>query len=419
MIRILLLRASAPRSLHRLADDERGVIAVVAAFALTMLMGFAGLAIDVAYWQSVQRKMQASADQAAYSAAMDTSGRGSNIAKAVAAGTGYVDGQNGIHVTVNNPPATGSYSSNNLAWETIITQSQPMWFAGLFLATSPTVKGRSVALGNAVGAANACLLALNTTAANAIQVANNATLPSTTCGVAANSNSASAINLGNNATIAGPVNTVGQWTLANNASLTGSPQDKNSTPIADPYASLALPSTMPSCTPQLPSTSSPTPAYFCSGWSFTNNEAVTLAAGTYYIRGGITVGNNATIDGSAGVTIVITDGSAITFNNNDTVTLTAPSTASGQPYPGIAIMDLDTTNVTHTISNNVTMTIRGALYFPHHKLNFTNNADVTNTGCTQIIADTIQLAENVNVNSNCGTVGIIPMTFGGKPKVEE
>jgi hypothetical protein len=65
------------------------------------------------------------------------------------------------------------------------------------------------------------------------------------------------------------------------------------------------------------------------------------------------------------------------------------------------------------------MTIRGALYFPHHKMNFTNNADITNTGCTQIIADTVELAENVNVNSNCGTVGITPMSFGGKPKVEE
>ncbi len=151
--------------------------------------------------------------------------------------------------------------------------------------------------------------------------------------------------------------------------------------------------------------------------NFSNNETVTLAAGTYYVKGGITVGNNASVDGTGGVTIVLTDSSALAFSNNDTVQITAPSAASGQPYPGIAIMDLNTTMVTHTIANNVTMTIKGALYFPHHKIVFSNNSDVTNTGCTQIIADTVELANNVNVNSNCIGVGVTPLVFDAKPKV--
>src|SRR5207302_1050489 len=44
------------------------LVAVFAALATTVLMGFAGVAIDVGYWQMAQRNMQGAADRAAYSA---------------------------------------------------------------------------------------------------------------------------------------------------------------------------------------------------------------------------------------------------------------------------------------------------------------------------------------------------------------
>ena len=54
---------------RRLASDERGVSVVITGIALALLMGFAGLAIDVGYWLNATRGLQAAADQAAYSAA--------------------------------------------------------------------------------------------------------------------------------------------------------------------------------------------------------------------------------------------------------------------------------------------------------------------------------------------------------------
>src|ERR1051326_1283870 len=125
--------------LRRLVDDRRGVTAIMTALALTVLTGFAGLAIDVVYWMSNQRNLQGVVDQAAYSAAVASnyvpcSGSGSSVspnasyyaALGVSANSGFVNGQNSTTVTVNCPPSSGSYSSNTGAWEVIITQVQPM-----------------------------------------------------------------------------------------------------------------------------------------------------------------------------------------------------------------------------------------------------------------------------------------------------
>jgi Flp pilus assembly protein TadG len=51
-----------------LCADRRGVSAVVTALAAMALMGFAGIAIDVASWEVTQRRMQGAADQAAIGA---------------------------------------------------------------------------------------------------------------------------------------------------------------------------------------------------------------------------------------------------------------------------------------------------------------------------------------------------------------
>lgn len=54
--------------LYALRADRRGSIAVYTAFAAVGLMGFAGLAVDVAAWQVTKRQMQGAADQAAIGA---------------------------------------------------------------------------------------------------------------------------------------------------------------------------------------------------------------------------------------------------------------------------------------------------------------------------------------------------------------
>src|SRR5437588_1966000 len=50
------------------------LVAVFAALAATVVMGFAGVAIDVGYWQMAQRNMQGAADRAAYPAVIGAGG---------------------------------------------------------------------------------------------------------------------------------------------------------------------------------------------------------------------------------------------------------------------------------------------------------------------------------------------------------
>src|ERR1700740_1974190 len=107
--------------------DRRGVSLIVTALAAMVLMGFAGLAIDVASWQVTQRQMQGAADQAAIGAVVAyQAGGGDNTtaqAKGITANYGFTDGQNGVAVSVSqvSPSPTGydaAYTAN-------ITQQQP------------------------------------------------------------------------------------------------------------------------------------------------------------------------------------------------------------------------------------------------------------------------------------------------------
>jgi hypothetical protein len=120
-------------------------------------------------------------------------------AKAVAAGQGYVDGQNNVTVTVNQPPKSGNYTGTSTAIEVIVQQPQPRFLAGLFQASNPTVNARAVArVSNP-----SCLLALDTTANQAINVSGSASV-SSKCDLASNSSSANAINMSGSSTVTTP-----------------------------------------------------------------------------------------------------------------------------------------------------------------------------------------------------------------------
>src|SRR5260370_31116294 len=134
--------------LRDLWNDQRGTIAVMTGLCATALAGFAALAIDVASWQVAKLSMQGAADSAAYSAGIAYSkSDGTDFhtqAKGITAAQGYVDGQNGATVTVNQPPASGSHASSATAIEVIIQQPQPRFLAGLFLSSNPMVTAPAV-----------------------------------------------------------------------------------------------------------------------------------------------------------------------------------------------------------------------------------------------------------------------------------
>jgi Flp pilus assembly protein TadG len=395
--------------------SREGSVAIQLGILMMALIGMSALGAEVTFALYKHRQQQSAADSAALSAAIAlTVGHPKDPAleaRAIAASAGFVDGSDNTTITVNNPPAKGPYAGNSLAIEVIVSRQQMLSMVSLFQNGPFTITARSVAT---QGGAPYCMLALDTSAANAIVVENNAVVSNPVCGVAANSTSSSALVLKNNAQVKGPVSVRGNWSIANNGQLSGHPLISNGPSIADPYASIGL-TTVPGCTVQSGSggnkiTTSLSPGHFCNGWSFGNNATVNLAAGTYYIDQQLSLGNGSAINGKS-VTLVINGNYAISFGNNNLINITAPTSG---PYAGLAFLGLRTATptVTQIFSNNTSINIKGAVYFPNQIVQFDNNGATTPGGCTQLIGRIIDIQNSVELDNNCSGTGVVSIGNG-------
>ena len=414
-------------SLQRLWCDRRGAYSMVAALMLPVLVGFAGFGTEAGLWFFQHQKMQGAADAAAYSAGLayvlgNTSGLQSE-GKAVAAQYGFTDGSGNVTVTVNQPPASGPNTATTGAVEVIVQQSQTRLFSAVLTSSSFNIAARAVAVPTN-GTPNGpvpCVLGLDTAASKTVYLLNNAVLPDPNCGIVSNSSAADGLYLTNNSIIDGPTQSNGGTIVDNNAHLYGNPNLTNAGTKPDPYAN-ENPPAPPACTSQTSSGSGVQrhplqlqPGHFCSGFNFTNNYSVNLAPGVYYIDSQLTIGNNAVITGTGGVTLVINGNYAISIGNNATISLTAPTSG---PTQGIAVFGgrTATSSVIQDFSNNTILNITGAIYFPNQILNFDNNGSTAgNNGCTQIIARQVQLQNNVDLGVNCNGTGVLPI--GGSATV--
>lgn len=406
------------RTVRALAVDRRGTIAVLTGLALTLFMGFASLGVEVGLWQLARRGLQGAADQAALSGAIAL-GRGATSvgvtaeAKAISAEAGFADGRNDAVVTVNAPPASGPNSGNAAAVEVIAQQTLPLLFSGLFLKNPLVIQARSVA--GTVSTSVACILGLDTSAADTVSLSQNALLPNPNCGIASNSSSSSALTLLNNAQVDAPVSVVGKYALSNNAALNGRPNLQYAAPVTDPYANVQR-LAAPDCTTQISHgrnnlSLTLSPGHFCNGLNFQNNVTLNLQPGAYYIDSQLVIGNDVTVNATGGVTLIMEGNYAIDIGNNAVLNITAPSSGN---YAGLAFFGdrNGTSTVQQTFSNNTQLNIKGAVYFPNQTIEFDNNAETVSGGCTQIIGRTVHLSNNVNLESNCSGTGTTPIMIG-------
>ncbi len=146
-----------------------------------------------------------------------------------------------------------------------------------------------------------------------------------------------------------------------------------------------------------------TPGHYPFGWNYNNGQTVNLAPGVYYIDKQLTIGNNAHINGTGGVTLVINGNYTTQIGNNAYITITAPATG---PTAGLAIASTRDNTKTQSFSNNTWLTIKGALYFPNGTAYFSNNVTITSTDCTQLVAGKIDYQNNATLDdSNCRAYG--------------
>lgn len=395
--------------LRQYCEDKRGSIAVPAALLMIVLLGFAALALEITGLLLQQRKMQTATDAAVMAAAVPgrTAAQASGDAVAMAGEYGFEHGALGVNVTVSTISPGTTYPFGATA--VVLEKSFSPALLSLFITSPIAVRARSVSA-ISVGSVG-CILALDAVDAEAIRVGNSASVVNADCEIASNSTSQRALFLENNATVAGPVFLVGNYFLnGNNARITGTPVVVGGTPpVADPYASVLLPSAG-TCTAQSGSigngrTVSINPGRFCSGLTVGQNANVTFNAGVYYIDAAFNLGRNTNVAGT-GVTLIFNTATTVLLGNNTSLAFTAPLTGV---TAGLAIASRRSVTGTFAIPNGSTLNVSGAIYLPAMTADISGQANTGGQPCTQLIAFRIVINSNVRFEANCGQTAVKPI----------
>ncbi|MGH6858382.1 MAG: TadE/TadG family type IV pilus assembly protein, partial [Methylocella sp.] len=275
--------------------DRSGAYAVLFGLMAPVFLGALALGTETGLWYKTQETMQGAADSAAISAAVGLNGGNTNAAlqagaAAAAASYGFVNGQSGATVTVNNPPRlpqAGTYVGNQGAVEVIIKQPQKLLFSALFLKSPVVVQGYAVAV---AGAGIPCVLALNPSLlVPGITAQLGSAVLADQCNVADNSPSPLALTVDSGSSItAQKVNVVGGYVnILGTVTTTQGIHTGVLPPTADPYAGTTVDASFKSL-PCDPNSFSPTTSI-----THTITGTVTLSPGRYC--GGILVGAGANV----------------------------------------------------------------------------------------------------------------------------
>jgi Flp pilus assembly protein TadG len=414
-----------PAQLKRFARDRMGAVAVLTGLTLTTLLGFAGLGTDATLWFVAKRNLQGAADVAAFSAATaELAGANSTTftaaAKAVSKQYGFADGVNGVSVTVNNPPASGNYTTNGEAVEVLISQPQPLFFSSLFLSTAPTATSRAVATEGA--SSDGCVMALDKgNVMDGVGDSGSGALNLVNCTLYVNSSSANALQLSGSASInALSAFIVGNYTMSGTSSFKATDGiNTGATAVTNPYAGVKVPTfsgcNSSSVTPSSGTKSLTASTYggtmvICGNLGVSGTASLSLGPGTYIIDSGsfAVSGTTASVTGT-GVTIILTSsvGSYGTASISGTTTVTLSAPTSG-PTKGIAIFqDPRASGKTNSLSGGSGQNITGALYFPNEAVSYSGGSSTsTASPCTQLIGLTLTFSGSSTFNSNCNGVGV-------------
>jgi hypothetical protein len=394
----------------RWRESEAGNVAIIAALAMPLVIGFCGMGIETAYWFYKQRLLQGAADIAAYNATValrNGESTASIIAKAStdATSNGWTSG-NGT-ITVNTPPLSGAFKNGNSV-EILLTDSEQRLFTKMFNGRPVQISVRSVA--NYQSSGQACMLALNKTADQAVRIWGNNATTLNGCNVMSDSFAFDGVAIGGSSQLTAPcVLSVGGVSVTSTLNLTSCPTPTtNAAPATDPYRNLPDPPIPANCS-NVPGGAAPIqPGRYCGGLSVNSNK--TFKPGVYVIDGGtFRLNANAIVDGS-GLTFYLTNGATVQFNGGAHISFSAPTSGT---YSGILFYgDRTQPNATQTFNGDGTSSMTGAIYFPTQHVQMNGNFTGQN-GCMQVIADTIDYTGNATFGSNCAAQGMQPVTVPG------
>ncbi len=435
----------AARARHGLWPDRSGATAVMVALSTPILLAIAGLGVDAGFWFAIKRQNQSAADAAALSAAYEVAyATGNQLAAATQAATanGWVNNTNppaGLTpITVNYPCSSSTCTFAAGGIQVVLQQQQPTWLANFASLANVTITNSAVAVVSNLPPA--CMLALNPTLADAINLAGNPTINAPSCTIVSDSDASSAVHLQGAASItAATLITPGQISHTGAAYTLdlSHPAQIGANPIPDPYASTLTHSnfltdglsTAGACTAVSGGYANPggtNPGCVISGNLDIKNATVNLAPGTYWIEGNLTLenGSGATLEcttcssGGSGVTIILTAPpgggtvGTVSLGSNADLNLNAPSTG---PFAGmVLIQDSNGLPTADSLPNpddfsasaNATETLNGLVYFPDAAVTFQGTPASTDP-CLVLVANTVAMQGNPSLAINgCSSIGL-------------
>lgn len=383
--------------LRAAAVSAGGNVAILFALLLPVVVGGAGLGVETAYWRFKQLQLQAAADAAAYAGAVEKRGGSPDTRVAsVASDTAALNGFSPGAIQVKGP-SSGAGASNTV--EVVLEMDLSRFFTAYFTTAPVHLRARSVAVYTA--SSDACVLALDPSASNAVLVSGSAQLTLKGCSVMANSVSDQAITVQGSGELTSPcVISGGGVSLGSGATLTSCPGPIRQAPrAADPYKDLPEPAQSTPCA----STGGAVlqPGTYCNGLTLTGN--VTLSPGVYVITGGdLKINANADVSGS-GVTLYLDGASRLSLNGTATLNLSAPTSGV---YSGV-VMFGDRTSVggRNVINGTADSKLTGAVYFPAQQVAYLGNFS-GQMGCMQVVARTVEWSGHADMSVDCTSLGI-------------
>ena len=395
---------------RRFLGDRSGTILVMTALLMPVFVGAMALGAEVSYWYFTQRKLQNSADVAAYAGAVklrfekdfDTI---ADAAKSAAVDSGYRD--NIGKIDTNWPPISGAYVGDIDSVEVTVTENVPRLFTSLFFKGTVPLSGRAVA--QIYQGASACILALHHTAGGAVTFSGSSDTELIKCNVHSNSIADDSVLVKGSSDVEMPcVSTVGKVDATSGLVLEEcAAAIEHASPVTDPFAGIPAPSVAASCQPENTfgggSSKSYTisPGRYCGG--LTLQREATLNPGVYVIDGGdLKINSHAEVSGSD-VTFYLVNGGQVQINGTAELHLSAPTSGT---YSGLLMfVGRNEPYKKHFINGNADSSLDGGLYAPsaHMQLTGSNTAD---GGCIRIVALTIEVTGASEFGADCTGAGL-------------
>jgi Putative Flp pilus-assembly TadE/G-like len=421
---------------------RRGSAAFATVVSLVPLIGVVALGGEAGSWYVTKQHAQNAADAAAYSGALrvacsisgesgncdaaqdyvyrgkqfaarnafcnagDSSYPGSNCATSLPAGTSQT-------VQIDQP------TSDRV--RAIVSQHQPGYLSRVLGLFPDGIDIRAQAIAQVQNPKDLCFLGLGPSD-NALTIGGSSTITGNGCGLMSNTE----VKYNGTPTFSGSgwaVNAVeGCVASAGHCDGVGVPHNYNMLPATNPLKVLdtasfnnrtgsdkplkPIPCSDPAYNKCYSVTPNSTGAY--DGFTVTEGESVTFAAGTYFFYNAAIKINGGKVTGN-GVTFVLLGDSSLDITGG-TVDLSAPATnTTSSLLNGVLIDDQapDKSKNNVTVNGGGTVKLGGAMYFPHVEVNWGGTAASDFTTCSMVIADTL----TINGNAYMSTAGCDPGTI--------